>query len=79
MNYNVFLSTATNDIMLLNFYAEWCRFSQMLKPVFDKAADMLQDDYPVSLSLSLSLSLTHTHTHTHKHTHAHTLSLCFSF
>ena len=35
------------DIVLINFYADWCRFSQMLKPVFDKAADVLQTEEPV--------------------------------
>ncbi len=31
----------SKDILLLNFYADWCRFSQMLRPIYDKAADML--------------------------------------
>ena len=35
------------DIVLINFYADWCRFSQMLKPVFDKAAEVLQTEEPV--------------------------------
>ena len=33
---------------MLNFYADWCRFSQMLRPIFDKAADALNQEFPVS-------------------------------
>ena len=33
---------------MLNFYADWCRFSQMLRPIFDKAADALSQEFPVS-------------------------------
>lgn len=35
------LPLVTNDILLLNFYADWCRFSQQLKPIFEKAADAM--------------------------------------
>jgi endoplasmic reticulum resident protein 44 len=38
-NYNQL--RVTNDILLLNFYADWCRFSQQLKPIFEKAADAM--------------------------------------
>ncbi|CAI8049759.1 Endoplasmic reticulum resident protein 44, partial [Geodia barretti] len=38
-NYNEL--RVTNDILLLNFYADWCRFSQQLKPIFEKAADAM--------------------------------------
>ena len=34
--------------MLVNFYADWCRFSQMLKPIFDKAAAQVHEKWPVS-------------------------------
>lgn len=34
----------SKDIVFLNFYADWCRFSQMLKPIFDKAADKLHSE-----------------------------------
>lgn len=27
--------------MLINFYADWCRYSAALKPVYDKAADQV--------------------------------------
>lgn len=32
---------ATHEVVFLNFYADWCRFSQILAPVFDEAADKL--------------------------------------
>jgi len=31
------------DIMLVNFYADWCRFSQMLKPIFAAAARQVSE------------------------------------
>lgn len=34
-----FLPTASNELVIINFYAEWCRFSNLLQPVFDEAAD----------------------------------------
>lgn len=36
-------STEKYDFMLINFYADWCRFSQQLKPVFDQAADQVKN------------------------------------
>lgn len=30
---------ASNEIVFINFYAEWCRFSNILMPIFDDAAD----------------------------------------
>lgn len=30
---------ASNELVFINFYAEWCRFSNMLQPIFDEAAD----------------------------------------
>lgn len=41
----------SKDIIMLNFYADWCRFSQMLRPIFDKAADALSQEFPVSPSI----------------------------
>lgn len=32
---------ATHEVVFINFYANWCRFSQILGPVFDEAADKL--------------------------------------
>jgi len=41
------LPSVTKEVLFLNFYADWCRFSQQLKPIFDKAASTLQTEYPV--------------------------------
>lgn len=32
--------------MFLNFYAEWCRFSNLLQPIFDEAADKVREAFP---------------------------------
>ncbi|VDM60745.1 unnamed protein product [Angiostrongylus costaricensis] len=34
--------TKSNDIVFVNFYADWCRFSQMLKPIFAEASEKFQ-------------------------------------
>ncbi len=41
------LSPASKEVLFLNFYADWCRFSQALKPVFEKAAETLHASEPV--------------------------------
>ena len=30
---------ADNEFVFINFYADWCRFSNMLAPVWDEAAE----------------------------------------
>lgn len=35
----IFIFTASNELVFINFYAEWCRFSNLLQPIFDEAAD----------------------------------------
>ena len=40
----VFFPTATKDVILLNFYADWCRYSAALKPIFDKAAEQVHSE-----------------------------------
>lgn len=35
---------ADKKVVFLNFYADWCRYSQQLKPIFDKAADQLHEE-----------------------------------
>ncbi|CAG0892653.1 unnamed protein product [Cyprideis torosa] len=32
---------ADNEIVFVNFYADWCRFSNMLEPIWDEAAEKL--------------------------------------
>jgi endoplasmic reticulum resident protein 44 len=38
---------ASSDIAIVNFYADWCRFSQILAPVFEEAAKKVQEEFPV--------------------------------
>ncbi|XP_012675896.2 endoplasmic reticulum resident protein 44 [Clupea harengus] len=33
-------------VALVNFYADWCRFSQMLHPIFEEASNVVREDYP---------------------------------
>ncbi|RCN50333.1 thioredoxin [Ancylostoma caninum] len=33
----------SNDVVFVNFYADWCRFSQMLKPIFAQASEKFQN------------------------------------
>lgn len=34
----------SNDIVLVNFYADWCRFSQILKPTFEEAGNKVKEE-----------------------------------
>ncbi|XP_069476705.1 endoplasmic reticulum resident protein 44 [Ambystoma mexicanum] len=36
------------DIALVNFYADWCRFSQMLHPIFEEASNVIKEEFPNS-------------------------------
>ena len=45
---------AGKKIMLINFYADWCRYSAALKPVYDKAADQVAVE-TVSIKLLMPL------------------------
>ncbi|CAI2319075.1 unnamed protein product [Caenorhabditis sp. 36 PRJEB53466] len=36
----------SNEIVFVNFYADWCRFSQMLKPIFLEASEKFKDAAP---------------------------------
>ncbi|KAL5489545.1 hypothetical protein EMCRGX_G018649 [Ephydatia muelleri] len=40
-------------VVLLDFYADWCRFSQQLKPIFEKAADELKEQGQEQVVLGL--------------------------
>lgn len=37
---------AENELVFINFYADWCRFSNLLQPVFDEAAEKIQKEFP---------------------------------
>jgi len=34
-----------NELVFINFYADWCRFSNMLAPVWDEAADKINEKF----------------------------------
>ncbi|XP_063778725.1 endoplasmic reticulum resident protein 44 [Pseudophryne corroboree] len=36
------------DVALVNFYADWCRFSQMLHPIFEEASNIIREEFPDS-------------------------------
>lgn len=36
----------SNELVFVNFYADWCRFSQMLKPIFNEAAEKIAKEFP---------------------------------
>jgi len=45
---NTFESTIANaEVAFINFYADWCRFSQMLTPVFEEASNKFPDSTKV--------------------------------
>ncbi|XP_020507581.1 endoplasmic reticulum resident protein 44 [Labrus bergylta] len=33
-------------VSLVNFYADWCRFSQMLHPIFEEASNIVREEFP---------------------------------
>ncbi|XP_060937634.1 endoplasmic reticulum resident protein 44 [Limanda limanda] len=33
-------------VALVNFYADWCRFSQMLHPIFEEASNTVREEFP---------------------------------
>lgn len=33
-------------VALVNFYADWCRFSQMLHPIFEEASNIVREEFP---------------------------------
>ncbi|XP_035828295.1 endoplasmic reticulum resident protein 44 isoform X2 [Aplysia californica] len=41
-----FLLSGGNDIAIVNFYADWCRFSQILAPTFEEAGNKIKDEFP---------------------------------
>lgn len=41
----LFLS-ASNELVFINFYAQWCRFSNVLAPIFEEAATKIRSAFP---------------------------------
>lgn len=37
---------ASNELVFINFYADWCRFSNMLMPIFDESATEVAKEFP---------------------------------
>ncbi|XP_053645343.1 endoplasmic reticulum resident protein 44-like [Cherax quadricarinatus] len=35
-----------NELVFINFYADWCRFSNILAPTWDETADKVQEIFP---------------------------------
>lgn len=38
--------TAKYELVFLNFYADWCRFSQILAPIFEEVAKKITTEFP---------------------------------
>ncbi|XP_013387938.1 endoplasmic reticulum resident protein 44-like [Lingula anatina] len=36
---------SSNEVVFVNFYADWCRFSQMLQPIFDDTATKVASEF----------------------------------
>ncbi|KAF2896610.1 hypothetical protein ILUMI_09566 [Ignelater luminosus] len=45
---NLDMTLASNELVFINFYAEWCRFSNILMPIFDDAANKIKEEFPES-------------------------------
>ncbi|GAB6018793.1 hypothetical protein CHUAL_000455 [Chamberlinius hualienensis] len=35
-----------NELVFINFYADWCHFSQILGPIFEEASTKIAEEYP---------------------------------
>ena len=44
-------SISSKKLMIVNFYADWCRFSQMLTPVFEEASNQIAAEFPEDVAL----------------------------
>lgn len=38
--------TSQYELVFVNFYADWCRFSQILSPVFEEAYSTILKEFP---------------------------------
>ncbi|CAG9865240.1 unnamed protein product [Phyllotreta striolata] len=43
---NIDMTLASNELVFINFYADWCRFSSLLMPIFDEAAEAVAKEFP---------------------------------
>lgn len=42
------MTLASNELVFINFYADWCRFSNLLMPIFDESAEAVAKEFPES-------------------------------
>jgi len=42
---NIDTTIANNEFVFINFYADWCRFSNMLSPIWDEAAEKAEKEF----------------------------------
>lgn len=38
----------SNELVFVNFYADWCRFSQILAPVFEETSNKVKEEFPMA-------------------------------
>lgn len=38
--------SSSHEIVFINFYADWCRFSQILTPIFEEAYNEVLKEFP---------------------------------
>ncbi|XP_076388695.1 endoplasmic reticulum protein 44 isoform X3 [Megachile rotundata] len=43
---NIDMTLASNELVFINFYAQWCRFSNLLAPIFEEAATKVRNAFP---------------------------------
>jgi thiol-disulfide isomerase/thioredoxin len=43
-NQNFDTTLSSHELVFINFYANWCRFSQMLEPIYDEFATKLAQE-----------------------------------
>ncbi|XP_043496292.1 endoplasmic reticulum resident protein 44 isoform X2 [Polistes fuscatus] len=43
---NIDHTLASNELVFINFYAEWCRFSNLLAPIFEEASHKVHAAFP---------------------------------
>ena len=39
------LYSGNNQLVFVNFYADWCRFSRMLAPIFEEASNVVAKEF----------------------------------